>query len=67
MLLCNIQMYLIIIIYDASSDWLDIHVTGQSKRRVYRRINIVFHSFQINLGIFLFTWYENADMTIPQI
>lgn len=55
MLLCNIQIYLIIIIYDASSDWLDIHVTGETKRRVYRRmiLYIVFHSFQENFYFFL--------------
>lgn len=33
---------------------LDIHVTGQTKRCVYCQINFVFHSFQVNPGIFFF-------------
>lgn len=33
---------------------LDIHVTGQTERRVYHQINFIFHFFQVNLGIFLF-------------
>lgn len=69
MLLCNIQIYLIIIIYDASSDWLDIHVTGETKRRVYRRmiLYIVFHSFQENFYFFLKCFMYIANIAFQQV